>query len=101
LAGRGFAVVVHGDVAGAIDVRRALSDWLGWMQLVEAGPSAALERYIGYYEPYATSHDALDRDTAVQEETRNAARALVELVQQIRGGRYRAPDAGLEPPRKK
>jgi hypothetical protein len=68
------------------------------MQLIEA---AALDRYVGYYEPYATSHDALDRDTAVQQETRNTALALVETVRQIRSGRYRRPDAGLEPPRKK
>ncbi len=98
LAGRAFSVVVHGDVEGAVDVRRALSDWLNWMQLVEA---SALDRYIGYYEPYATSHDAFDRDTPVQQETRNAALALVETVRQIRSGRYRRPDAGLEPPRKK
>jgi spore maturation protein CgeB len=31
------------------------------------------DRYIGYYEPYATSHDALDRDQDVQEEVRNVA----------------------------
>jgi hypothetical protein len=58
-------------------------------------------RYIGYYEPYATSHDALDRDQAVQEEVRNAGRSLVETVRQIRGGTYRRPDAGLTAPRKK
>ena len=43
-----------------------------------------LDRYVGYYEPYATSHDALDRDRALQEETRNAARALVQAVKLIR-----------------
>ena len=47
------------------------------MGLVSAGHAAELDRYVGYYEPYATSHDALDRDRAFQEETRNAARALV------------------------
>ena len=31
-------------------------------------------------QPYATSHDDLDRDTAFQEEVRNAARALVQAV---------------------
>jgi multimeric flavodoxin WrbA len=101
LAGRGFAVVVHGDVAGIEEVRRSLVDWLSWMQLIQAGLAGALDRYIGYYEPYATSHDSFDRDEAVQEETRNAARSLAELVLQLRSGRYRAPDAGLEPPRKK
>ncbi|HET8696122.1 MAG TPA: NADPH-dependent FMN reductase, partial [Gammaproteobacteria bacterium] len=101
LGGRAFAVVVHGDVAGSAAVKYALCDWLEWMKLVRASPAATLDRYIGYYQPYATSHDALDRDTAVQEETRNAARALVTAVREIRSGRYRDPAEGLEPPRKK
>jgi multimeric flavodoxin WrbA len=101
LAGRAYAVAVHGDVSGVEEVRRALCDWLDWMELVRAGGSSALDRYIGYYEPYATSHDALDRDQAVQEEVRNAGRSLVETVRQIRGGTYRRPDAGLTAPRKK
>ena len=41
-----------------------------------AGPAAELDRYIGYWKPYATSHDELDADTAMQEEVRNAARTL-------------------------
>jgi multimeric flavodoxin WrbA len=101
LAGRAFAVVVHGDVAGTGDVKNALCNWLEWMGLVRAGYAAAIDRYIGYYEPYATSHDALDRDEAVQAETHNAALALLERVRQIRLGRYESPDAGLEAPRKK
>jgi len=101
LAGRAFAVVVHGDVAGVGAVKYALCDWLEWMGLIRAGSSGALDRYIGYYEPYATSHDALDRDVAVQAETRNTALALVERVRQIRSGRYERPDKGLEAPRKK
>ena len=52
-------------------------------------------------EPYATGHDELDRDTAVQEEVRNAARSLVETVRQIRSGRLRQPDARLSTPRQK
>jgi multimeric flavodoxin WrbA len=101
LAGRAFAVVVHGDVAGTDAVKYALCDWLEWMGLIRAGSSGALDRYIGYYEPYATSHDALDRDVAVQAEARNVALALVERVRQIRTGRYERADAGLTPPRKK
>ncbi|HEY3519175.1 MAG TPA: flavodoxin family protein [Gammaproteobacteria bacterium] len=101
LAGRAFAVVVHGDVAGTGEVKYALCDWLEWMGLIRAGGSGALDRYIGYYEPYATSHDALDRDEAVQAETRNAALALLERVNQIRSGRYERPDKSLAPPRKK
>jgi hypothetical protein len=64
------------------------------MGLVDAGPTACLDRYIGYYEPYATSHAALDRDLAVQEEVRNAARALAEAVAQLRQGRLSAPGRG-------
>ena len=101
LAGRAFAVVVHGDVAGIGDVKNALCDWLEWMGLVRAGASGAVDRYIGYYEPYATSHDAFDADEAVQAETRNAALSLVARVRQIRSGRYEPPDAQLTAPRKK
>ena len=101
LAGRVYSVVVHGDVAGTEAVRRALSDWLDWMGLQSAGGKARLDRFIGYYEPYATSHDALDRDTGVQEEVRNAARTLAEAVRKSRAGRLPAPGARLKRPRPK
>src|SRR5947207_5223757 len=86
LAGRLFSVVVHGDVEGAENVRRSLSDWLRFMRLCPAGPTAELDRYIGYWKPYATSHDELDADTAIQEEVRNAARTLLEGVMAKRSG---------------
>ncbi len=101
LAGRAFAVVVHGDAEGTGALRRALTDWLCDMELVQAGNSATLDRYIGYYEPYATSHDALDQDAAVQQEVRNAARSLVNAVRLMRGGQYERPDEDLEAPRPK
>ncbi len=101
LAGRAFAIVVHGDVAGTETLRRSLTDWLLDMELVEAGNLSVLDRYIGYYEPYATSHDALDRDSAVQEETRNAARSLVAAVRLMREGKRERPDASLYDPRPK
>lgn len=101
LAGRAYGVIVHGDVAGTESVRRSISDWLDWMGLIDAGPRARLDRYIGYYEPYATSHDVLDRDKDVQEEVRNVARALVNAVGEARAGRLSAPDAQLTPPRPK
>ena len=99
LAGRAFALVVHADVEGAQGLRHALTDWLTAMHLVEAG-AASIDRYVGYYEPYATSHQALDRDTAFQEEVRNAARALLAQVQATRAG-HTEPDASLEQPRPK
>ncbi|MBB2917538.1 flavodoxin family protein [Cupriavidus alkaliphilus] len=101
LAGRAYGLVVHGDVAGIEGVRRALSDWLDWMGLIDAGAQARLDRYIGYYEPYATSHVALDRDTSVQGEVDNVARALACAVEQLRHGQLRTADHGLVPPRLK
>jgi len=101
LAGRAYGVVVHGDVAGIEGVEYALCGWLDWMGLVDAGAKSRLERYIGYYEPYATSHEALDRDTAVQEEVRNVARSLAEAVGLLRAGRLSRPDATLPVPRPK
>ena len=101
LAGRLFAVVVHGDVEGAENVRRSISDWLCFMKLAPAGQHAELDRYIGYWKPYATSHEELDRDEAVQEEVRNAARTLAEAVMQRRAGRLVQPGARLTDPRQK
>ena len=101
LANRAFAVVVHGDTEGADVLRRSLTDWLLDMDLVQAGNAAVLDRYIGYYEPYATSHAALDGDAALQEEVRNAARTLINMVRLMRDGRYHRSDAALEAPRPK
>ena len=101
LAGRAYGVVVHGDVAGVESVRRVLCDWLDWMGLIDAGAMARLDRFIGYYRPYATSHEELDRDAGVQEEVRNAARALAHAVRELREGRLSDSDAGLKPPRPK
>jgi multimeric flavodoxin WrbA len=70
LAGPVFTVVVHGDTVGAETLRRSLTDWLTDMKLLPATLQGGIDRYIGYYEPYATSHAALDTDTAVQQEVR-------------------------------
>lgn len=101
LAGRAFGLVVHGDVAGIEGTRRALSDWLTWMGLVDSGSFGQLDRYIGYYEPYASSHDTLDRDSAFQEEVRNVARAVALAVGDLRAGRVAPPDTRLRNPRPK
>ena len=101
LAGRAYGLVVHGDVAGTLETKRALSDWLDWMGLIGAGNHAQLDRYIGYYEPYATSHVTLDADVSIQQEVRNVARALVNAVAGIRAGTLSAPDRGLKDPRPK
>jgi hypothetical protein len=100
LAGRVFSVVVHGDAAGAETLRRSLVDWLSDIGMVPAGHAATIDRYVGYYGPYAASHEALDTDFAFQEEVRNAARALGKAVRMMREGR-REPDADLSSPRPK
>jgi multimeric flavodoxin WrbA len=101
LAGRAFSVVVHGDTDGVDTLRRSLTDSFQHMGLIQAGVKSAVGAYIGYFEPYATSHEAFDRDTAIQEETRNAARALVEAVRLLRRGELKEPDARLREPRPK
>ncbi len=101
LAGRTYGVVVHGDVAGIEGVRRALCDWLDWMGLVDAGQKARLDRFIGYYEPYATSHNTLDADENVQEEVRNVARSVANAVVKLRASQLTPPDAALQSPRPK
>lgn len=101
LAGRTFGLVVHGDVAGAESLRRNLTDWLEWMQLIDAGAQARLDRYVGYYEPYATSHDSMDRDHALHDEVRNVARAVARAVRLLRTGALARPDDGLRVPRPK
>ena len=101
LAGRAFGLVVHGDVAGIEGTRRALSDWLNWMGLLDSGSFGLLDRFVGYYESYADSHEALDRDTAMQEEVRNVARAVAEAVREVRAGRVQVVCHGLKDPRPK
>ena len=101
IAGRAYGVVVHGDVAGVEVHRRNLCDWLDWMGLIDAGAPARLDRYIGYYDLYSTSHDALDRDHAVQEEVRNVARSVVQAVKELRSGRLSQPGKQVTAPRRK
>jgi multimeric flavodoxin WrbA len=101
LAGRVFSVVVHGDVEGAENVRRSISDWLCFMHLCAAGPAAELDRYIGYWKPYATSHADLDADSAIQEEVRNAARTLLEAVRAKLEGKFVTAGGDLRQPRQK
>ena len=101
LAGRVYGLVVHGDVSGVEAVRRALADWLSWMGLIDAGDRSQLDRMLGYYAPYATSHDALDADTGMQDEVRNVARAVTEAVAALRAGRLSNPGADLRMPRPK
>ena len=101
LAGRAFAVVAHGDAAGPENLRRMLADWLTDIGMIQAGPQAALDTWIGWYRPYATSHEDLDADEDTFTQVKNAALSLVNMVAQIRSGAYHAPNQGLHSPREK
>ena len=52
-------------------------------------------------ESYAASHEALDKAQSVQDETANAARALVHAVKMVRRGEMKQPDQDLGEPRPK
>jgi multimeric flavodoxin WrbA len=101
LQGRIFGCIVHGDAEGAEGARRSLCDWMKSLDLLEAGSAALIDRYIGYWQPYALSHRALDQDAAIQQETRNAAATLVEAVQDVRAGRRHIAGNQLDAPRDK
>jgi hypothetical protein len=57
--------------------------------------------YIGYMEPYAASHQALDSDDAFQHEVMNVARALGNAVKLSRAGKLEDPGQGLVDPEPK
>jgi multimeric flavodoxin WrbA len=101
LAGRLFSAVVHGDAVGAETLRRSLVDWARDLHMIPAGAAAEVEGYVGYYEPYATSHQALDRDDAFRAEVRGAAITLCEAVEAQRAGKLVAAGQGLREPRPK
>ena len=101
LAGRAFSVVAHGDAAGPENLRRTLTDWLTDMEMIPAGRTALIDTWIGWYQPYATSHEDLDKDKDVFTQVSNAARALANMVTLIRTGKYHAPDEKLRDPREK
>jgi multimeric flavodoxin WrbA len=95
LRDRLFSAVVHGDTAGAENLRRILVDWACDLNMIPAGSMAELDSYIGYYEPYAASHEALDRDQGFWADLRNAARTLGEAVTAQRRGRLANPGGTL------
>ena len=101
LAGRVYGVAVHGDASGVEHLRQTLCEWLGWLGLIGAAEASQLDRYIGYFKPYATSHEDLDKDEAVFEEVRNVARSVARAVTLLREGRMPRPDKGLSSPRQK
>lgn len=97
LAGRLFSLVVHGDSIGAETLRRALSDWLTDIEMISAGALAEKDGYIGYEEPYATSHQSLDEDEAFQQDVRSAALTLARGIKLQHNQRLVQPGQGLRP----
>jgi hypothetical protein len=55
----------------------------------------------GWHQPYATSHEALDRDDAFQAEVRGAAITLCEAVEAQRSGKLVTAGQELQDPRPK
>lgn len=80
LGKRIFGCVVHGDAGGANELKNALTDWAKDLHMIPASNESEIARYIGYYEPYYKSHVALDKDEAIQEETKNVARTIAKTV---------------------
>jgi multimeric flavodoxin WrbA len=95
LRGRLFSAVAHGDTVGAETLRRILIDWACDLHMIPAGSMAELDSYIGYYEPYATSHEALDRDRAFWVDLRKPALTLSDAVIAQRRGQIANPGATL------
>jgi hypothetical protein len=71
------------------------------MGLIDAGFQARLDRYIGSCEPFATSHEALDGDAAVQQEVRNVGKAVARTVAALRRGELPSRTASFPAPRPK
>ena len=80
---------------------RSLADWLTDIGMIAAGRRSQIDSYIGYLGTYAENHLDLDRDEGIQEDVRNAARALVAGVKLQRAGNLPQPDAGIHEARPK
>src|SRR5262249_7417384 len=70
--------------------------WLSVWGLVPA-IDGSMVRYTGSSDRSATSHEALDRDAALQQEVRTAATALCETVRRARAGEFVRPATPPEP----
>lgn len=80
-------------------MRRSLSDWLTDMNLTSVIGKGEADGYIGYEQPYGTSHQALD-DNEVFQEIRTS-RTLGRAVKLHRQGKSETLDAGLRDPQPK
>ena len=101
LEGRVFSLVVHGDTMGVDDSKNALTSWLTEISLIPASVYGLLGRYIGYFGTYADSHKELDKDKALQDEVKLAAKSLCITVQSERAKKLDALNPHFNEPRPK
>lgn len=101
LRGRMFSLVIHGDATGVDDLKNSLTDWLEEMELIPVTNHGVLARYVGYMGSYAESHEALDKDTDMMDEVKNAAKALTVAVGAYRHHQFEALNLQLQEPRPK
>jgi hypothetical protein len=71
------------------------------MSLISAGGMGEADGYIGYMEPYATAHRALDQDAAFLQQVLNVARALGSAIRLSLDGKLQNPSEGLVEPNPK
>ncbi|MBA2404105.1 MAG: NADPH-dependent FMN reductase, partial [Bdellovibrionales bacterium] len=70
-------------------------------EMIYSGTQGSIGRYIGYYGPYATSHDALDGDEKIQQEVRVSALSLASAVRANRLNLLAGLQPDLKEPRPK
>ena len=101
LAGRLFSVVVHGDVEGAENVRRSISDWLRFMDLCPAGrlPSSTATSATGSPMRRATRSSTRTRRSRRKCGTRRVR--CSQGVKAKRAGKLVDAGQGLKAPRQK
>ena len=100
--GRLFSVVVHGDVEGAENVRRSIVRLAALHAAARRpGRTAELDRYIGYWKPYATSHDGARRRHGHPGRGAQRRPDPAEALHARRAGRLPTIGADLTAPREK
>ena len=78
-----------------------LVDWLTDIGMIQAGPLAALDTWIGWYRPTPPATTTSTTTATLFTQIEQAARSLATMTAQIRSGGYQAPNAGLHSPREK
>ena len=97
LAGRVFSVVVHGDAAGAENLRRILSDWMSDIEDDPIRPPGdVIDRYVGYLAALRHQPRRLrSRRRSSKRCPQCGAHAGAERSRTRRSGKLQPPDRGL------